>query len=167
MKLTDYKENLLEFEIICVLKYYELYSDIEFLKWLNLYYKTLYNLKKYKNINMIMGFSIIISNNTNINIKNKLNECFNIILNYIKTYYKLENIIISNKKIIPYYYSNNKINQICECSICLNEKDIKNFIKFQCNHKFCKECVLNTFKTSINIYRCALCRSDIDNIVFN
>ena len=32
--------------------------------------------------------------------------------------------------------------KINECYICYEEKDIKNFIKLNCNHQFCKNCII-------------------------
>ena len=52
-----------------------------------------------------------------------------------------------------------------ECFICYEEKKFKNFIKLNCNHEFCNDCIKNLIKNTKthNIY-CALCRSIVDNI---
>jgi hypothetical protein len=53
----------------------------------------------------------------------------------------------------------------CECSICYEGKKSKNFVKLNCNHEFCKECMIKTLEThTANNLRCALCRSDIKSI---
>lgn len=52
----------------------------------------------------------------------------------------------------------------CECNICYDEHEKKNFIKLDCGHEFCKDCI----KQSLQNERretpcCAFCRSDIKN----
>lgn len=62
---------------------------------------------------------------------------------------------------------NEDINEICECSICYDEKELKNFVKLGCNHEFCKDCLITTMKTSQingNTLSCALCRSEVKSI---
>jgi hypothetical protein len=52
-----------------------------------------------------------------------------------------------------------------ECSICWDKKDSDKFVKLNCNHEFCNECIVKTLAT--NKHRapcCALCRADINNI---
>ena len=52
-----------------------------------------------------------------------------------------------------------------ECSICWDKKDSDKFVKLNCNHEFCNECIIKTL--AANKHRapcCALCRSDINNI---
>ncbi len=52
-----------------------------------------------------------------------------------------------------------------ECSICWDKKDSDKFVKLNCNHEFCNECIVKTL--SANKHRapcCALCRADINNI---
>jgi len=59
------------------------------------------------------------------------------------------------------------INEICECSICYDEKELKNFVKLGCNHEFCKDCLITTMKTSQtngNNLSCALCRSEVKSV---
>jgi len=49
-----------------------------------------------------------------------------------------------------------------ECNICWNETDDTNFVKFGCDHEFCKECVTNSFKQEQKEYPCcALCRAEV------
>ena len=59
------------------------------------------------------------------------------------------------------------INEICECSICYDEKELKNFVKLGCNHEFCKDCLITTMKTSQingNNLSCALCRTEVKSV---
>jgi len=62
---------------------------------------------------------------------------------------------------------NEDINEICECSICYDEKELHNFVKLGCNHDFCKDCLITTIKTSQingNNLSCALCRSQVKSV---
>jgi hypothetical protein len=60
---------------------------------------------------------------------------------------------------------NVNINETCECPICYDEKEFKNFVKLGCNHEFCKDCVINTMKSnhSTNL-SCAFCRAEVTKI---
>lgn len=52
-----------------------------------------------------------------------------------------------------------------ECSICWDKKESDKFVKLNCNHEFCNECIVKTL--AANKHRapcCALCRADINNI---
>jgi len=52
-----------------------------------------------------------------------------------------------------------------ECSICWDQKASDKFVKLNCNHEFCNECIIKTL--AANKHRapcCALCRADINNI---
>ena len=52
-----------------------------------------------------------------------------------------------------------------ECSICLEEIEQCKFVKLNCNHAFCKGCVIKTIKTNkSSTLCCALCRSEISSI---
>jgi hypothetical protein len=62
---------------------------------------------------------------------------------------------------------NEDIHKQCECSICYDEKQIKNFVKLGCNHEFCKDCFISTIKISQkngNDLSCALCRAEVKSI---
>lgn len=60
---------------------------------------------------------------------------------------------------------NTNENKNCECSICYDEKESQQFVKFGCNHEFCKDCVISTFKSSNNKrICCALCRAEVKEI---
>lgn len=63
--------------------------------------------------------------------------------------------------------NNESENKKCECSICLDENEINNFIKLGCNHEFCKDCVIKTIKTTQTRNTklcCALCRSEVKSV---
>jgi hypothetical protein len=52
-----------------------------------------------------------------------------------------------------------------ECFICYEKKNLKNFIKLNCSHEYCKDCIKNQIKhTKTENVHCALCRSVVDNI---
>ena len=61
---------------------------------------------------------------------------------------------------------NEDINELCECNICLDEKKIQDIVKLGCNHEFCKDCIIKTFKmnNTSNNPSCAYCRTEIKNI---
>ena len=60
---------------------------------------------------------------------------------------------------------NENMNQLCECNICYDEKELKNFVKLGCNHEFCKDCIINTMKTNyITNLSCAFCRKEVKSI---
>ena len=57
---------------------------------------------------------------------------------------------------------NENINKICECNICYEEKEVKNFVKLNCNHEFCKDCLINSVKSDRReLPCCAFCRTEI------
>ena len=58
------------------------------------------------------------------------------------------------------------INQVCECNICYEERKVSDFTKFNCNHEFCKDCVINTIKSKRNTNNicCALCRTEVKSV---
>ena len=65
-------------------------------------------------------------------------------------------------------HEDENLNQLCECNICYDEKELKNFVKLTCNHEFCKDCIINTMKTmntnNIRNLTCAFCRKDVKTI---
>jgi hypothetical protein len=70
-------------------------------------------------------------------------------------------------KIVSTINENENINidQLCECSICYDNKEFKNFVKLTCKHEFCKECIIETMKISQNNKLCcALCRGEVKTI---
>jgi hypothetical protein len=56
----------------------------------------------------------------------------------------------------------------CECNICYTSFEKKQFVKFNCNHEFCKDCFKGVLKTCNTIEgpKCAFCRSKIENLTF-
>jgi hypothetical protein len=68
-------------------------------------------------------------------------------------------------KIVSTVNTNENVTESCECPICYDEKELKNFVKLGCNHDFCKDCVISTMKTnhSTNLC-CALCRTEVTKI---
>lgn len=52
-----------------------------------------------------------------------------------------------------------------ECFICYEDYSSKNFVKLNCNHEFCKDCIKEQIKSTIteNVC-CALCRNIVNNI---
>jgi hypothetical protein len=69
---------------------------------------------------------------------------------------------------ISSHYVNNENENIqlsCECNICWEEKEVKNFVKLDCNHEFCKDCVVKSLRADHRtIPCCALCRADIHTL---
>jgi hypothetical protein len=60
---------------------------------------------------------------------------------------------------------NENINENCECNICWEEKEVKNFVKLGCNHEFCKDCIIKTFRAEQRVSPCcALCRAEVKSI---
>jgi hypothetical protein len=61
--------------------------------------------------------------------------------------------------------SNNELpyeDNICECNICYEQYEKKNYIKLNCEHEFCKECIVKTLeKSNTNVPCCAFCRKDM------
>ena len=53
-------------------------------------------------------------------------------------------------------------NENCECSICYDELSRKEFIKLNCGHEFCKNCIKQSLQNERKRkYCCAFCRSEI------
>lgn len=54
---------------------------------------------------------------------------------------------------------------MCECGICYDEKIHQEFVKLNCGHEFCKECIKQTLKNVTTITpQCAFCRGEINKI---
>jgi hypothetical protein len=61
--------------------------------------------------------------------------------------------------------NNNMLENNMMCNICWDEKEKNKFVKFGCNHEFCKDCIVTSLRSEQrNIPCCALCRSEINNI---
>lgn len=55
----------------------------------------------------------------------------------------------------------NTFNENMDCSICLENKSKSTFVKFDCHHEFCKDCVVQCLQNNNkNVLCCALCRGN-------
>ncbi len=53
----------------------------------------------------------------------------------------------------------------CECGICYDTKAKSEFVKLNCGHEFCKECIKQTLKNlKTENPHCAFCRAEINNM---
>jgi hypothetical protein len=141
-----------------------------------------------ENRHLVRSFGVRYTNST---IRMPLFSIINKIVNFIYSYNHMFNTIVdvdfisltlnnftdnnnsnhsakSNVKIQMKDHSNidleeNKNKDLCiECSICYEENiPEKKCIKLNCNHKFCKDCIINTLKTCNynKSLSCALCRT--------
>jgi hypothetical protein len=52
---------------------------------------------------------------------------------------------------------------ICQCNICFEDFNVTNFVKLNCKHEFCKDCIKQTLKScnSFTDPTCAYCRTPI------
>jgi len=48
-----------------------------------------------------------------------------------------------------------------ECSICYEEDRSPNFVKLDCDHIFCKGCIVKIAKTNPSVHKCAMCRHEV------
>jgi hypothetical protein len=55
------------------------------------------------------------------------------------------------------------LDENCQCSICWDDKERRQFVKLDCTHEFCKDCMKRTIETRTNLC-CALCRSELRTI---
>ena len=55
------------------------------------------------------------------------------------------------------------LDENCQCSICWDDKERRQFVKLDCTHEFCKDCMKKTIETRTNLC-CALCRSELRTI---
>jgi hypothetical protein len=61
--------------------------------------------------------------------------------------------------------TNNNMDENCECNICWDEKEKNKFVKFNCNHEFCKDCVIKSLRSEQRDKPCcALCRTEVKSI---
>jgi hypothetical protein len=57
------------------------------------------------------------------------------------------------------------INAKCECNICYEEKELKNFVKLNCKHEFCKDCLIKSLRSDRRENPCcAFCRSEVKSV---
>ena len=60
---------------------------------------------------------------------------------------------------------NEDIHKLCECTICLNDKMVKDIIELQCDHQVCKECVVQIIQTKKDGNpTCPYCRAEITGL---
>lgn len=86
----------------------------------------------------------------------------------------IENRMNNRKKIELCYkvdiITKKQSKKYCECNICYENKQITNFIEYNCGHYFCLDCVkeiINIFKQDEKKYICcALCRENIEIFKF-
>ena len=115
---------------------------------------------------------LILYNNTQTNNNNQVDTAHidrDILISYIL--FREQNIIQKTKYNITLSTNNlqdiNELNKICECSICYEDNlNEINFVKLNCNHEFCKDCLIQVIKkcNTNNKPCCALCRSKILSI---
>ena len=56
-------------------------------------------------------------------------------------------------------------NESCECDICYESHKKSKFVKLDCGHEFCKNCIKKTLKNETKTYiTCAFCRSEIKTL---
>lgn len=61
-------------------------------------------------------------------------------------------------------YTKDNLECECECNICYENYKKNEFIKLNCGHEFCKECIKKTLKNARNEEPCcAFCRSQFKN----
>jgi len=48
-----------------------------------------------------------------------------------------------------------------ECSICYEDYKTPNFVKLDCEHRFCKGCIVAIAKTHPIVHKCAMCRHEV------
>lgn len=56
----------------------------------------------------------------------------------------------------------------CECNICYESFNVTNFVKLNCEHEFCKDCLKKSMKACgrLKTPTCAYCRAQITNITY-
>jgi hypothetical protein len=78
------------------------------------------------------------------------------------------NNTISRKNLINCTLNNQtkeNMNKKSNCSICYDNKKLKNFVVYDCNHEFCENCIIKTLQINKNIIPCcALCRCEFKNL---
>ena len=56
--------------------------------------------------------------------------------------------------------SEENLDENCQCSICWDDKERRQFVKLDCTHEFCKDCMKRTIESRNNLC-CALCRTEL------
>jgi hypothetical protein len=69
------------------------------------------------------------------------------------------------KTIISENENQDDLEEKCECNICYEEREKKVFVKLDCGHEFCKDCIRQSLQNEQRQKPCcAFCRSHINNI---
>ena len=77
--------------------------------------------------------------------------------NFVKNFNNINNKFIIKTKLIT---TQDNLHEKCECNICYEEHKKSNFIKLDCKHEFCKDCIKKTLQNETkNILCCSLCRT--------
>jgi hypothetical protein len=122
---------------------------------------------------MLLSREIVEQNNEEI-IENEQYEYISYSLLFTEFLMSINQNIVSNDNTKFYIKINfsqqieEESSKICQCNICYENNENKNFINFECGHKFCKECVKKTLQNEIRQkYCCAYCRSEIKEFNIN
>lgn len=74
-----------------------------------------------------------------------------------------DNINLNKKFNINTKIYKSKKSESCDCDICYENFEKANFIKLNCGHEFCKDCIKNSLKNEKkDIFTCAFCRAEIN-----
>ena len=56
--------------------------------------------------------------------------------------------------------------ELIQCGICWEEHSNQDFVKLNCNHEFCKDCIIKSVQNDIRENPCcAFCRNEVKTIV--
>jgi len=91
-------------------------------------------------------------------------KSIDVYIDYIIRFYTFD----LNKKIIIQVsiLENSELkDESCECGICYESNKKNKFIKLDCGHEFCKDCIKKTLQNETKTYiNCAFCRSEIKSL---
>ena len=113
-------------------------------------------------LEMLIGVMSLINNRDSINY---IPENYNLTIEYIRyiSYMLRNHLPQQNQRNITLRIEENvdeNIDEECQCSICWENKELKQFIKLGCDHEFCKDCIKQSLTIS-NSRCCALCRNEV------
>lgn len=137
-------------------------------------------IKSIEDANLVKAFAI---SRCRANTRTNIITCIDLIVQYFTTYgvsyFLMESqrrinmsmyensIVLDTKFHIKTQLSKNQYNleEKCECNICYEELEKKIFIKLDCGHEFCKDCIKKTLQNETRRTPCcAFCRADIKNL---